>query len=149
MDIEIINKINSLHKEAMDYAQIAESKEKENKINEAKGLFKKAFELERDAAWELIPYIDKEPSRSILFRSAASLAKKCGLINDAKDLIKLGLNGNPPGFIKEQLTKLLDSLKIKELTLSHHELRLAARTKDILTLEEENEIKKRFEDDKS
>ena len=145
MEIDI-QKINSNHKEAMNLALEASVEEKRGNSSLANVLYKKAYELERDAAWELIPHQDKEPTRSILFRSAASLAKKCGLIDDGKQLIQLALNGNPPANVKQQLSDLKESLEIKPKVGENAELRIAARSNATITNNEKKEIKKRFKD---
>lgn len=90
-----INLANEYHLKAMNYAQIAYSNEMLGDKNSALELYKKAYELEKEAALALINVLEFEPSRSILFRSAAALAKKCGLFNDAIQLAQLGLNNNP------------------------------------------------------
>ena len=150
-----IKKINTDHKKAMQYAQLAFVEEQNGNINKALKLYYKAYELEKNAAYELIFHIKKEPTRSILFRSAASLAKKCNLIQEANDLVKLGLNGNPPLRIKEELNQLLTSLKFvkikhniqikgTKIKETRPQLRLAARAKAKLTKNEIIKIKQSF-----
>lgn len=56
-------------------------------------LFQQAFQKERSAA-EFIAYdFSYEPTRSILLRSAASLALDCGDSREAERLVALGLVG--------------------------------------------------------
>jgi hypothetical protein len=57
-----------------------------------------AFEYERKAAMLLLNDYDVEPTRSVLFRSAASLALNFGDYREAERMIALGLLGNPPKF---------------------------------------------------
>ena len=54
---------------------------------------------------------DKEPTRSITFRSAASLAMQCGKYLEAEKLITQGLDGNPPADIAQELRDLYAELK--------------------------------------
>jgi hypothetical protein len=68
--------------------------------------FRKAWELERRAAMSLLDG-DLEPSRSILFRSAASLALLCGEPEDARKLVHLGLSGQPSMRVREVLEAIL------------------------------------------
>ncbi|MEM9455666.1 MAG: hypothetical protein AAGF11_15900 [Myxococcota bacterium] len=49
-----------------------------------------------------------EPTRSVLFRSAASIALEAGQPAQARHLIAEGLRGQPPAPIKEELIDLLD-----------------------------------------
>lgn len=66
-----------------------------------------AFMFEKKAAMLLVDAFDKEPTRSILFRSAATIGVQLGFLLEAKALIAHGLAGNPPGEIKNELEQLL------------------------------------------
>ena len=67
-----------------------------------------AFDKERAAA-ELVAAQDAlEPTRSILHRSAASLAIECGRLRDAEKLIAAALAGEPPDEIAEELRILFE-----------------------------------------
>ena len=48
-----------------------------------------------------------EPSRSILFRSAAGLAQRAGATDQARALAREGLRGTPPADIRAELEELL------------------------------------------
>ena len=65
-----------------------------------------AMYLEAIAAEELRGEYDAEPSRPVLYRSAASLAFQCCEFEQAEELIKVGLNGNPPAEIRAELEEL-------------------------------------------
>jgi hypothetical protein len=69
-------------------------------------LTKAAFEKEKEAAWLLFHKLEAEPTRSVLFRSAAQLAFNCGKIREAERLIAAALAGNPPYEILHQLRLL-------------------------------------------
>jgi len=56
-------------------------------LNEAAVLYKAAFDFERQAARALTEKLDAEPTRSILHRSAATLALDCGQHREAEVLI--------------------------------------------------------------
>ncbi|HFA47501.1 MAG TPA: hypothetical protein ENJ95_00630 [Bacteroidetes bacterium] len=60
-----------------------------------------------------------EPSRSVLFRSAAWLAVKAGKYREAERMAAFGLSGNPPKMILDELREVQEtiSLKIKESNL--------------------------------
>ena len=69
-------------------------------------MFRMAFRLERAAAELIADDLTAEPSRSVLLRSAASLALDCGENSEANRLINLALSGNPPAEIAEELHAL-------------------------------------------
>ncbi len=62
-----------------------------------------AFVAERAAADLLIDAYGQEPTRSILFRSAAVLALDCGEYREAERLASAGLAGSPPEAVAEEL----------------------------------------------
>ncbi len=77
-------------------------------------LAEQAYRLERAAAEELISYPGSEPTRSVLFRSAASLAFSLGKLSEAKVLIETALSGRPfpemMGELEELHVKILDQI---------------------------------------
>jgi Domain of unknown function (DUF4926) len=74
-------------------------------------LYEQAFELEKQAALTLLDKIDIEPTRSVLFRSAAALAKKCYKYREAEKMIAHGLAGNPPDDVAIELRTLFDTIQ--------------------------------------
>jgi len=74
--------------------------------------FREAFELESQAAESVSSNLDAEPTRSVLFRSAATLALQCGLLEAAAKLVREGLGGNPPAAIAEELQSLIDAAQV-------------------------------------
>lgn len=66
-----------------------------------------AFEKERGAADLVADRFELEPTRSVLHRSAATLAIECGKLRDAERLIGRALAGNPPDDIADELRDLL------------------------------------------
>ena len=102
--------VNSLHSKAMDCADRAMRLQVEDKQNEAAKCFRKAYEREREAALAVVQMGGGEPSRSILLRSAASLALDCDEVREAERLISLGLAGDPPPEIIEELRDLLETV---------------------------------------
>ena len=81
------------------------------KEDEAIILYEQAFELERQAALSLLNREDVEPIRSILFRSAAALAKDCHRYKDAEKMIAYAFSGNPPEYVQEQLREIYDDIR--------------------------------------
>lgn len=102
--------LNLLHSKAMDFADRALRSQVEDKQNDAAKFFRKAFEREREAALAVVQMGGGEPSRSILLRSAAALALDCDEVREAEKLIALGLAGDPPPEIIEELRDLLESV---------------------------------------
>ncbi|WP_353933298.1 hypothetical protein WJM97_23420 (plasmid) [Okeanomitos corallinicola TIOX110] len=75
-------------------------------------LSRQAFEKERLAAELITNDLTAEPTRSILYRSAATLAIDCGEIHSAERLIAVALSGNPPTEIAEELKDLFVQINI-------------------------------------
>ena len=103
--------MEEIHDKAMHISQEAFVLVAYGKEDQAIPLYEQAFELERQAALSLLDKKDFEPIRSILFRSAAALAKKCHKHQDAEKMIAFGLAGNPPEDVAEELHDLLDKVK--------------------------------------
>ena len=100
-----------VHDKAMLISQDAFVLVAYGKEDQAIPLYEQAFELERQAAMSILDRDDLEPTRSILFRSAAALAKKCYKYQDAEKMIEFGLAGNPPEYVAEELRELFDAVK--------------------------------------
>lgn len=94
------------HAEAMGHANDGFTHRYLGEQEEAVVAFRRAWVQERLAAMSLVDQ-SLEPSRSILFRSAASLALLCGELTDAQKLAHLGLGGEPPLRIEEALHAIL------------------------------------------
>jgi len=77
---------------------------------DARILFREAFELERRAALLVAPDESLEPTRSVLLRSAASLALDCDDPREAERLIALALSGKPPEEIADELRDLYETV---------------------------------------
>ena len=100
-----------VHDKAMLLSQDAFVLAAYGKEDEAIPLYIQAFELEREAALSLLNRADLEPTRSILFRSAAALAKKCHRYRDSEKMIGHGLAGNPPDYVAEQMREIYDDIR--------------------------------------
>ena len=91
----------------------------------------KALELESQAANDLTSNISAEPTRSVLFRSAATIARDCGQFSAAEKLIHKALAGDPPDSIAEELRDLLEQvtferhLGLRGVSLSDDEFQMA------------------------
>jgi hypothetical protein len=125
-----------IHREAMQYAQEGMIAHQTGQQEKAMLYYEKAFELEKQAAMSFLEG-DKQPTRAILFRSAASLAQKCNKISESQKLITLGLAGNPPQEIAEELRSLrkniLASRQKRPFSIRGF-LRVADSTKNIIQI---------------
>ncbi|HEY9803877.1 MAG TPA: hypothetical protein V6D25_26275 [Leptolyngbyaceae cyanobacterium] len=107
-----MNKIQDLHKQAMDLAEMAQVAKLKGDSVLALQLSRQAFEKERLAAELIVNNLAAEPTRSVLHRSAATLAIDCGEIAAAERLIAIALSGNPPQEIAEELKDLFVQINI-------------------------------------
>src|SRR5689334_14289473 len=105
-----ITEINALHAKAMELAGRAFQADLHAAYAAAETLFREAFELERQAAEAVAPDHNAEPSRSVLLRSAASLALDCHEFREAERLVAIALSGNPPFELCEELRDLLETV---------------------------------------
>ena len=162
----ISKELLDLHQKAMFFAQDALVAAHKGDKKNAVMLYKNAFDLERNAAMSLVD-TNNEPMRSILFRSAASLALNCGLDREAEIMISYGLIGTPPKDIHQELLELLDDVKherqlkkkddtivlIGHLEMANvrtHKIRLVngSENKDIKVLNDMSEVVRTFFDNK-
>jgi hypothetical protein len=128
-----MNPIKKLHREAMnllDYSELARIK---GMPDEARDLLWEAYQNEYEAAQMMRERTDAEPTRSLLFRGAASLAMRTNFWREAEKLICMGLSGDAPNEIVEDLRDLLDevayrrhlSLRGYKLSTSEFQMSLA------------------------
>lgn len=94
-----------LHSQAVRQMQLAELAQPFS--SERDTCLRNAFALEKQAAMLLIDKIEAEPTRSILYRSSASLGIKCCEYREAIELAKSGLAGQPPYAIRVELLEVL------------------------------------------
>ncbi|MFH1268436.1 MAG: hypothetical protein ABIK89_22165 [Planctomycetota bacterium] len=116
--------VQDMHRQAMERADQAAAAQKTGDFDEARRLCREACSLESAAAQALIDKLDVEPTRSVLFRSAASLAIEAQQFAHAAYLVACGLEGSPPEEIREELRNLLRSLRheVERDPLSDQEL---------------------------
>jgi hypothetical protein len=113
----------------MDSAETAFLLRHQHKYEESRTEMQKAFELERNAA--LLISKGTEPSRSVLLRSAASLALNAGLPREAERMISIALSEEPPPPIAEELRDLLEQvnferhLQLRDVTLAEDEVQMS------------------------
>ncbi|MBW4498431.1 MAG: hypothetical protein KME57_02280 [Scytonema hyalinum WJT4-NPBG1] len=107
-----MSQIRELHQQAMDLAEMAEVAKLRGNLTQAEQLSRQAFEKELQAAQLIASDVEAEPTRSVLHRSAATLAIDCGKIHTAERLIAIALSGNPPQEIAEELKDLFVQMNI-------------------------------------
>ncbi len=101
-----MNSLNEQHQQAMELAEQAFTARRRNDFATARSLAYHAFVLEKQAAEQA----QTEPTRSVLHRSAATLALDCGEYREAERLVASALAGNPPEAIANELREVLDTL---------------------------------------
>lgn len=97
-----------LHREAMALADRAALARRAGQEADAVVLFRDALEREAAAARFFESDTETEPTRSVLYRSAASLALDVGDYRVAERLIATALIGEPPDSIANELRDLME-----------------------------------------
>lgn len=108
-----MDKITEAHRKAMSLLGVAFSEKAKGNQKKASELFLMALEREKEAASLVFNKYELEPTRSILYRSAASIALQCNELREAEKLIAHALSGNPPDEIAEELRDLLEQVNFK------------------------------------
>ena len=105
-----MTRVESLHQKAMAAADLADRERHVANPQAAKHFFEEALDLEQQAA-RLVSLGD-EPTRSVLFRSAASLALECGDYDAVARLVREARLGSPPPEIVAELVEIEHVLQI-------------------------------------
>lgn len=100
-----------LHDKAMGHLDKAFLARRAGDLERANSETRQAFGLEKQAASLLRENYEAEPSRSLLYSSAATLAWQCEEWEEAKQLAKTGLEGKPPDEIASELRDLLQDIE--------------------------------------
>lgn len=95
--------IRGLHRQAMEIMRVANEKLLIQDMESYSFHLRNALELEEEAALELFSKLENEPTRSVLFRSAANIAFNLGDFEKSQKLIYQALAGNPYAEIKLEL----------------------------------------------
>jgi hypothetical protein len=107
-----MSQIQELHQQAMDLVQMVQVAKLRSNLALAEQSFKQAFEKELLAAFLIASNLEAEPTRSVLHRSAATLAIDCGEMRTAERLIAIALSGNPPQEIADELKDLFVEINL-------------------------------------
>lgn len=87
-----MNSIQALHNQAMNLAEQADLAKLRGETAARQDLLARAFALEYQAAEQIAGRTDTEPTRSLLHRSAATLAIACGELSTAEQPILTAFN---------------------------------------------------------
>ena len=101
-----IQEVNEFHQGAMEFAEQALIARRQNDLISAQDFAFRAYLLEKQAADES----QTEPTRSVLYRSAATLALDCKEYREAERLVATALAGSPPEAIATELREVLDAV---------------------------------------
>lgn len=104
--------IQKLHTQAMELAEQADFLKMQGNNEEANKLYAQSLDAERQAAYEAREQHFGEPTESVLFRSAASLAYGLQDLRESERLVCMGLAGNPPQEIANELRDLFDKVSM-------------------------------------
>jgi hypothetical protein len=107
-----MTEIEKFHNQAMDLAENAFLARQKGDIHAFVQLSKEAFVLEKAAAMMLQKHLESEPSRSILFKSAAFLAFDAQEFQECRNMITHTLLGKPDTIIKAEMNQLFDETTI-------------------------------------
>lgn len=124
-------RFEELHREAMGLSAQSFLARMQGQDDVANNLIQEAFEKERRVAVSVADQYDLEPTRSVLFRSAASLALECKEYREAERLLSFGLSGSPPEDIANEMRDLLEQvyfsrhLQVKDIELTTNEFQLS------------------------
>lgn len=105
-----LDQAHEIHQEAMELAEAAFLADRRGEKAAAKKLYHQGFLRERDAANALISAFDVEPTRSVFYRSAATLALRCDELIAAERLAAQGLAGLAPSEIADELRAVVEDV---------------------------------------
>jgi hypothetical protein len=106
-DGPLAQRVQILHGEAMLLADDGAAAQRKGDREAARVAYHAAMTKEAEAA-RICNCAGAEPSRSVLYRSAANLALECGEHREAERLAAEGLAGTPPEQIAEELRSVLE-----------------------------------------
>lgn len=106
-----MSSVRELHDQAVEFGHLANTAREAGDLDGALELARRAFDLESQAVGLIPDGIESEPTRSILYRSAASFAFQCNDLEEARRMAGLGLSGYPSPKIERDLLAVLDQVK--------------------------------------
>lgn len=115
-----MSEVKKLHSQAMDMYELCLLKKHSKDYNAYEKLLKQAYQQEKKAAFLLINKFDIEPTRGILFASAANMAIEAGEWVDARKLIGQGLAGDISQELDYELKDLLQRIDFERHLSTHN-----------------------------
>ena len=114
VDRDSVRAAELAHREAMEFVDAAFLARRSGDLEEERECNLQALDKERQAANAIRDCYDLEPSRSVLYRSAAALAFCCDDLKEAKRLVACGLAGKAvPIEIEQELRDLGQDIERK------------------------------------
>lgn len=107
----------------MDLFELALLAARAGDMEKSRHLFGQALEEEIAAADSVADDYDLEPTRSILHRSAASIALRIGNVQKAKQYVEAGLTGRTPEDIKLEMMTLREQILVLEAATADYRRR--------------------------
>lgn len=104
--------VRDFHNKAMEFAELAFVARIQGQRAQAHEFFVQALEYELAAIAQLDVEGRIEPTNSVLYRSAATLALDCNQPQKAKEIATQALNQNPHPEIAEELHELLHRISL-------------------------------------
>lgn len=105
-----MNEILNIHNQAMDLAFMGDRALKMGEIEKAKKLYAEAYDIERGVFDRLDDSNSSLIGRTVILRSAATLALQCGQKREAERLIAKGLSEDIPESLMMELRDLLQDV---------------------------------------
>lgn len=116
-----------LHHTAMELYEHALLASRQGDRRRSLELLRKALAMEVAAADSVAVDLELEPTRSVLHRSAASIALRLGDVATATRYTEAGLRGNPPPEIRDELTVLREKILTLEAETTDYRLKAPVR----------------------
>lgn len=114
VDRDSVRAAELAHREAMEFVDAAFLARRSGDLQREREYNLQALDKERQAANAIRDCYDLEPSRSVLYRSAAALAFCCDELEEAKSLVACGLAGQAvPIEIEQELQDLGQDIERK------------------------------------
>jgi hypothetical protein len=115
-----------LHEQAMGLFEASLIARRAGDETRMRGLLAKALKLECAAADSVADDHALEPTRSLLHRSAASIALQNFDTKTARRYVNTGLEGDPPAEIKSELEKLSEQITVLDAEMTTYALKAPA-----------------------
>ena len=104
--------VAELHQTAMELYDLANKIDQDSGSDAAIETFREAMLHEAEAARRLAPRLEFEPTRSVVLRSAATMAFRCREYREAERLVNIALSGNPHPEVAHELRNLFDQINL-------------------------------------